>query len=169
MMNLTKPLWKFYVWYFSAIGEGKEGDNEAENKQEITSEFCKQLGFVIWGTKNGGDTLAQEWSSNLQLIVCGGGSYIKAYKDVMNEYERDILIKQLCYKGFKGYKDVVLPDSQYTHVSDEIDPKRLLVAQGLCFSTDFYDEIKKYYAETEIEDIPRMGKKENEEISPDPG
>lgn len=155
-----------YSFFKSSVLElGADRYNEAKDKKKIKSDFWKQIGGVIWETKMCRDTDAKEWKSYLPLIVCGGGSYIKAYRDVINEYERDILIKQLSYKGFKGYRNVLLPDTQYISVSDKIDPKRLLVAQGLCFSVDFYDDIKKYYAETEIEDIPPKPRKEYEEIT----
>lgn len=157
-----------YAFFKSSVLElGADRYNEAKNKKEIKSKFMEQLGRVIWRTKINRDPNAEEWKSYLPIIVCGGGSYIKAYKDVIQEYERDILIKQLGYRGFKGYRNILLPDTQYTYVSDEIDPKRLLVAQGLCFSADFYDDIKKYYAETEIEDISQKKKKEYDEISKD--
>lgn len=157
-----------YAFFKSSVLElGADRYNEAKNKKEIKLKFMKQLGGVIWITKINRDPNAEEWESYLPLIVSGGGSYIKAYKDVIHEYERDILIKQLSYRGFKGYRNVLLPDTQYIYVSDEIDPTRLLVAQGLCFSADFYDDVKKYYAETEIEDIPPKKRKEYVEISKD--
>ena len=91
-------------------------------------------------------------------VVIDGTTYIN---------NNDVL-KQLGYKGFKGYKFVSLPDTKYNYTSKSIDPKRLLVAQGLCFSADFYSDIKKYYAETEIEDIVVSVKKDDiEYISKD--
>lgn len=157
-----------YSFFKSSVLElGADRYYEALNKVEIEKNFFGQLGSVIWRTQRYRDPNADEWESYLPLIICGGGSYIKAYKDVIHNYERDILIKQLSHRGFKGYRSIVLPDTQYIHTSESIDPKRLLVAQGLCFSTDFYDDIKKYYAETEIEDIPRKQKKEFEEITKD--
>lgn len=148
-----------YSFFKSSVLElGADRYNEAKDKKMIEDNFLRQLGSVIWRTKTDRDPNANEWKSYLPLIVCGGGSYIKIYKDIINNYERDILIKQLGYKGFKGYRNILLPDTQY-NTPLSIDPKRLLVARGLCFSTDFYDDMKKYYAETEIEDIPRKQKK----------
>lgn len=156
-----------YSFFKSSVLElGADRYNEAKDKKMIEDNFLRQLGSVIWRTKTDRDPNANEWKSYLPLIVCGGGSYIKIYKDIINNYERDILIKQLGYKGFKGYRNISLPDTQY-NTPLSIDPKRLLVARGLCFSTDFYDDMKKYYAETEIEDIPRKQKKEFEEITKD--
>lgn len=157
-----------YSFFKSSVLElGADRYNEASDKKEIEKKFLAQLGSVIWNTKQNRDPNADEWESYLPIIICGGGSYIKSYNDVIHKYEREFLRKQLSHNGFIGYRDILLPDTQYIYLSDSIDPKRLLVAQGLCFSTDFYDDMKKYYAETEIEDIPRKQKKEFEEITKD--
>lgn len=157
-----------YSFFKSSVLElGADRYNEASDKKEIEKKFLAQLGSVIWNTRQNRDPNADEWESYLPIIICGGGSYIKSYNDVIHKYEREFLRKQLSRNGFIGYRDILLPDTQYIYTSDSIDPKRLLVAQGLCFSTDFYDDMKKYYAETEIEDIPRKQKKEFEEITKD--
>lgn len=155
-----------YSFFKSSVLElGAEKFNEAIDKDNFMKAFSSQLGGVIWRTRQNRDPNAREWGTYLPVILCGGGSYIKEYQNTIKSYEQNILLKQLNYRGFQGYRHISLPDTKYIYTSAQIDPKRLLVAQGLCFSTDFYDDIKKYYKETEIEDISPQRAKEIEYVT----
>ena len=156
-----------YAFYMSSVNElGVDRYNEREDKEKFLNLFYKQLGRIIWSTKENRDPYAEEWADYLPLIICGGGSYLKAYRDVIQDYIQDPLIKQLGRsRGFKGSREVPLPDIQYIS-ADKVDPKRLFVAQGLSLSTDFYEIMKeKYISETKLENIVRKKKESPEEIT----
>jgi hypothetical protein len=153
-----------YSFFKSSVKEfGVEQYNVAINKQKFLGEFRTQIGRVIWQTYRTKDPHAQEWKNYLPLILCGGGSYIPEYKHQLKDFEMKTLQKQV---QCKGYRYISLPETHYI-CSKSIDPKRLIVAQGLCVTAIFYDDVKKYYRETEIEDIDPLKKVEHTFISKD--
>ena len=166
-VNRDELLRHKYSFLRSSVKEfGAEIYKTKENKLQLKKDFRAQLADVIWNTKQTRDPYAKEWKTSLPMILCGGGAYIKEYKDIIDLYISD-LKTMLKNEGFSGKLPIILPHTTYIS-SDEIDPNRLIVAHGLCAEMRTIFEEDNCRIEQEIEDIkPIINRLEREEITKD--
>lgn len=106
------------------------------------------------------DPKAREWVETLPLAVGGGGVSIPFYQNLIKDDLND-WIKKHCgdHQGNKrcqGFRRVDINSNQKDFITDfsNIDCSRIAVAMGLSYPINNFDDIKKYYKECEIDDIP---------------
>ena len=147
-----------YQFYKARIAYlGAERYKESKNKPEFLKQCYKQFAEVIWGTYQFKAPNEKEWRDGLPVILCGGGSYIPEYKQLLKDYDEEHLTRvardRFGNEDYNGIRYVILPDNHYICESN-VDKKRLLVAQGLSYPYIDFDDIKRIYQACETEDVP---------------
>jgi len=117
---------------------------------------------VVYYTKKRRDPLSSRWKEGLPVFICGGGSILKFYHDVIRDSEK-------CLKGIgcKRFKMLKLPHPERLHAKglSPHDYHRIAVAYGLSFPIE---DIGKIIPPSEVEDIiPEDKRIEVEYISKD--
>lgn len=147
-----------YAFYSARIKPyGAARYEETENKEEFLKDCDKQFSEVIWKTYQFKAPNEKEWRDGLPVILCGGGSYIPEYKQLLKDYDEEYLTRlardRFGNEDYRGIRYVNLPDNHYVCEST-VDKKRLLVAQGLSYPYIDFDDIKRIYQACETEDVP---------------
>ncbi len=129
----------------------------AQNKQEFLEGCGTQFRKVIWETYRDKTPNEKEWHDGLPVILCGGGSYVPEYKQLLKDFDEEnlkgIAIQRFGNSEYKGIRFVKLPDNHYV-CERSVDQKRLLVAQGLSYPYIDFDDIKRIYKTCETTDVP---------------
>lgn len=128
-----------------------------ESALKIFFDKCSQLiRTVIHQTKLRRDPFAKEWTSSFPIILCGGGSYLKRYNEMLDKINFEYFQNTQFFGEQKPQMTYVKLSSEPYISNIKVDPKRMLVAQGLSYPFIDFDNIKIYYKETEIVDIVKQ-------------
>ncbi len=128
-----------------------------ESALKIFFDKCSQLiRTVIHQTKLRRDPFAKEWTSSFPIILCGGGSYLKRYNEMLDKINFEYFQNTQFFGEQKPQMTYVKLSSEPYISNIKVDPKRMLVAQGLSYPFIDFDDIKIYYKETEIVDIVKQ-------------
>ena len=130
--------------------------DQNKSLQSFFKECNKLIRSVIHQTKTRRDPYASEWSKTFPIILCGGGSYLKRYQELLETINSDYFQNPQVF-GSNLIKISYVKLTSETYIcSTPVDPKRMLVAQGLSYPFIDFDDIKIYYKETEIVDIVKQ-------------
>lgn len=152
---------------YLVVEEIKQCQHEdvAKYKNKILTSFKK----VLFSTYRERDPHAREWRETVPLAIGGGGSAIAFY---MNLIEEDLTawLKKNCgdhfgYRRCRGFRLIDVKRNQKDFITENknIDCARTAVAVGLSYSIDDFDDIKRYYKESEVDAITLDSSKDYEE------
>ncbi|MFW9940380.1 MAG: hypothetical protein ACFFFT_05015 [Candidatus Thorarchaeota archaeon] len=120
-----------------------------EDFQKEFSNRCRtSLNKMICEVRKRRDPHSDRWKELLPIFVCGGGSHLDFYHDIIKQSEFNL---KDTIKGFKGYNKKTLNKPDNLIVSGDIDYNRLAVAYGLSTPYDDIGEIKPQYRIRDIE------------------
>ena len=110
-----------------------ENDKQAfsEANKNFLYECSRLIRRVVGITKKRRNPLASEWGNGLPIFLCGGGSQVKLYKNMIKDAE-----DKLKQAGFGGFNIKILPKPNNLD-SDDIPPRdyhRIAVSYGLSHS-----------------------------------
>jgi len=123
------PLPEFDQYLPSFNENDKQAFSEAD--KNFLYECSRLIRRVVGTTKKRRNPLASEWGNGLPIFLCGGGSQVKLYKNMIKDAE-----DKLKQTGFGGFNIKILPKPNNLD-SDDIPPSdyhRIAVSYGLSHS-----------------------------------
>lgn len=123
----------------------------AKSDEAFFSECSELIGKIIRTTKNRRDPHSPHWKKGLPVFVCGGGSHIDGYRNMIKERGETIQQRRNDIGAFR-IMDIPMPDENTFDAPNLLaaDYNRLAVAYGLSFNAD---DIGKVIPSGEIIDI----------------
>lgn len=105
---------------------------------------------VVSETKRRRDPLSSRWQEGLPVFICGGGSALAFYRDVINDSEKSMQrIGCNCFRTM----DLQPPEGLRAKGLDHTNYHRIAVAYGLSFP---YEDIGTIIPPSEVEDIEQQ-------------
>ena len=122
-------------------------DELAKYEEELTNKIGIVVRKIVMETKNKRDPNSSRWREGLPVFICGGGSVLQFYRDVIKDCEKSL--KVIGCQSFK-ILDLPLPEGFHAKGLSPQDYHRLAVAYGLSFT---FDDIGKIIPPSDTEDI----------------
>ena len=66
---------------------------------------------------------------------------------------KDVAVYEFHNSNYTGFKYIKMPENHYVY-ENKVDKNRLLVAQGLSYPYNDFDEIQRVYCECESDNMP---------------
>ncbi len=118
--------------------------------QEFSSRCSKLVRAVICGTKKHKNPLASEWKNGLPVFLCGGGSQMEFYQEVIKQAEERL--RKSVAEVIITPKKLPKPENLETDDIPPSDYHRVAVSYGLSFSEI---DIGKIIPQRKVSDISR--------------